>query len=58
MTAEIHGALTGHIFADFIHDLRGCEFPLAGITAAGIYQGFVLSQYFAGFWRNIHPYYP
>jgi hypothetical protein len=49
MTAEINGTLTGHIFADFIHDLRGCQFPLTGITAAGIYQGFVLSQYFAGF---------
>jgi hypothetical protein len=58
MTGEIHGTLTGHVLADFIHDLRGCQFPLTGITAAGINQGFVLSEYFTGFWRNIHRYSP
>ncbi|AWF49917.1 hypothetical protein CSC12_6470 (plasmid) [Klebsiella michiganensis] len=58
MTADIDGTLTGHVFADFIHDLRSGQFPLAGITTAGIYETFVLTQYFTGFWRDIHRYSP
>lgn len=54
MTGEIHGTLTGHVLADFIHDLCGCQFPLTGITAAGINQGFVLSQDIAALWCKFH----
>ena len=36
MAANIDGALTGHVFADFIHHLRSGQFPLTGIAAAGI----------------------
>ncbi|AGR61892.1 hypothetical protein A464_plas0068 (plasmid) [Salmonella bongori N268-08] len=42
MTADVHGILTGHVFADFIHHLRGGHFPLTSITSAGINQGFVV----------------
>jgi hypothetical protein len=58
MTAGIHGTLTGHIFADFIHDLRGGQFPLPGITAAGINQGFVLTQDIAALWCKFHTFSP
>jgi hypothetical protein len=50
MAANIDGALTGHVFADFIHHLRSGQFPLTGIAAAGINQGFVLSQDIAALW--------
>jgi hypothetical protein len=54
MAANIDGALTGHVFADFIHHLRSGQFPLTGIAAAGINQGFVLSQDIAALWCKFH----
>ncbi|EEJ2352425.1 hypothetical protein AH810_003960 [Salmonella enterica subsp. enterica] len=44
MTADVHGTLTGHVVTNLIHHLRGGQFPLTGITAAGINQGFVLNR--------------
>jgi hypothetical protein len=54
MAANIDGTLTGHVFADFIHHLRSGQFPLTGIAAAGINQGFVLSQDIAALWCKFH----
>jgi hypothetical protein len=54
----MYGTLTGHVFADFIHHLRGGQFPLTGITSAGINQGFVLSQDLAGFRCKFHTFSP
>ncbi len=56
MTADVNGTLTGHVLADFIHDLRDRQFKftLVGITAAGINQLFVLAKNFTGFWFNVH----
>lgn len=58
MTADVHGTLTGHVFADFIHNLRGGQFPLTGITSAGINQGFVLSQDLTALWCKFHTFSP
>ncbi|WP_343139839.1 hypothetical protein, partial [Pseudomonas aeruginosa] len=54
MAANIDGTLTGHVFTDFIHHLRSGQFPLTGIAAAGINQGFVLSQDIAALWCKFH----
>lgn len=54
MTADVNGTLTGHVLADFIHDVRDRQFTLVGITAAGINQLFVLAKNFTGFWFNVH----
>ena len=54
MAANIDGALTGHVFEDFIHHLRSGQLPLTGIAAAGINQGFVLSQDIAALWCKFH----
>jgi hypothetical protein len=54
MAANIDGTLTDHVFTDFIHHLGGGQFPLTAITAAGINQGFVLSQDTAALWCKFH----
>lgn len=54
MAANTDGTLTGHVFTDFIHHLRGGQFPLPGIAAAGINQGFVLAQDIAALWCKFH----
>lgn len=48
MIADVHGTLTRHVVTNFIHHLRGGQFPLTGITSAGINQGFVLSSRLCG----------
>lgn len=54
MPADIHRALAGHVVADFINHLRGGQLPLAGITAAGINERFVLAQDAAGLWTEFY----
>jgi hypothetical protein len=49
MAANIDGTLTGHVFTDFIHHLRSGQFPLTGIAAAGINQGFCTVAGYRGF---------